>query len=111
MTDSSLATPTLAMQRERKSKLRISAVISVTPLARSPERRQRRGRPTLSTHRTPARLVIVVNPKQVPVRDLKELLAHVRNERGDRACLEGNNQKQADFSARALTSPGSEIIP
>ena len=40
--------------------------------------------------------------KRVPTADVVTLLSAVL-ESGDRVCLEGNNQKQADFLARALT--------
>jgi malonate decarboxylase alpha subunit len=40
--------------------------------------------------------------RQVPAERIVDLL-HAVLEPGDRVCLEGNNQKQADFLARALT--------
>ncbi|MGH8728580.1 MAG: malonate decarboxylase subunit alpha [Burkholderiales bacterium] len=45
----------------------------------------------------------VVTGKLVAARDLPALLAAVL-EPGDRVCLEGNNQKQADFLAKALAA-------
>ena len=49
-----------------------------------------------------ARAASVVSGKRVPAELATVLLAAVL-EPGDRVCIEGNNQKQADFLARALT--------
>ena len=50
-----------------------------------------------------ARAASLVEGKHVPAATIKALLEAVI-EPGDRVCLEGNNQKQADFLARALVS-------
>ena len=48
------------------------------------------------------RLGVALAGKQVPAERIGDLL-HAVLECGDRVCLEGNNQKQADFLAKALT--------
>jgi malonate decarboxylase alpha subunit len=50
-----------------------------------------------------ARAAGLADGKQVAASRIDELL-HAVIEPGDRVCLEGNNQKQADFLARALTA-------
>ncbi|WP_372399323.1 malonate decarboxylase subunit alpha [Azospirillum sp. HJ39] len=50
-----------------------------------------------------ARAAHLANGKRVAAADARVLLETVL-EPGDRVCLEGNNQKQADFLARALAS-------
>ena len=46
--------------------------------------------------------------KVVAAGQIVELL-HAVLESGDRVCLEGNNQKQADFLGKALTRPINEL--
>jgi len=63
---------------------------------RSREARRERARPLASG-------------KHVDASRIKELL-HAVIEPGDRVCLEGNNQKQADFLARALTTLDTQVV-
>ena len=50
------------------------------------------------------------NGKEIPVARIIDLLEAVIQP-GDRVCLEGNNQKQADFLARALTAIRLSVPP
>ena len=61
--------------------------------------RQRRNR---KLERAASVLDASLHDKIVPA-DLAVLLLEAVIEPGDRVCLEGNNQKQADFLAQALT--------
>ena len=56
-----------------------------------------------------ARAADLAKGKQVASADIGALLETVI-EPGDRVCLEGNNQKQADFLARALAGPDPDKV-
>jgi len=56
-----------------------------------------------------ARAARLANGRRVEAADAVALLEAVI-ERGDRVCVEGNNQKQADFLARALASVNPETV-
>jgi len=54
-------------------------------------------------------LGVTLSGKILPADRIEDLL-HAVLERGDRVCLEGNNQKQADFLAKALTRLDPERV-
>src|SRR5262245_38220237 len=55
------------------------------------------------------RAAVFTKGKQVAASDIGALLTAVL-EAGDRVCLEGNNQKQADFLAKALAALDAKAI-
>jgi malonate decarboxylase alpha subunit len=81
---------------------------TVTAIATAPARalrREARDWTTQARNRAArlARAADLADGKVVQARDVRALLEAIL-ERGDRVCLEGNNQKQADFLAKALAA-------